>query len=105
MAAVHIPEKKFKREIRNVFIYPLDTAADEANSGPFEDDILDYIDMNLFIKTLDERDRAILIMRLAGYRQKEIAEALGISESQVSRRIDQIDRSYLCYTERRACAS
>ena len=104
MAVVSIPEKKFKREIRNVFVKPLELTEDEAFSESFEDRLLSDIDVEMFFDALESRNREILRMKLEGYQQKEIAEALGVSESQVSRRLDQIRDAYLCRKRRCGCA-
>ena len=61
----------------------------------FEDEIGQKVDVDRFLKTLDEKDRQILQMRAEGYTNQEIANALGFkTHSAVIKRVRKIGEKY-----------
>lgn len=53
------------------------------------------IDVNEFLKKLDPISRKVCKMRLAGYKHRQIANAINLSQSWVSRRLKNIGHKYL----------
>lgn len=66
MAAVKIPQKKFKMEIRNIFLYSLDVFEFDVTSSSFEDMIIGNIDYERFSSCLLPLDAKMLSMRMKG---------------------------------------
>ena len=72
-----------------------DTFEIEDPISSFEDEVVENIDVQTFLSTLDERDKQILQMREDGYTYKEIAEKVGFkTHSAVGKRINKIGRMY-----------
>ena len=67
MAAVKIPQKRFKVEIRNIFVFSLDVSEMDTEALPFEDQIIDGVDYERFLNCLTPTDAKMLAMRLEGY--------------------------------------
>lgn len=66
MAAVKIPQKKFKVEIRNIFLFPLEFSESDAPSSSFEDMIIGNVDYERFLSCLLPLDAKMLSMRMKG---------------------------------------
>ncbi len=72
-----------------------DTFEIEDPISSFEDEVVENIDVQTFLSTLDEKDKQILQLREDGYTYKEIAEKVGFkTHSAVSKRINKIGRMY-----------
>ena len=57
-----------------------------------ENNVVDKIVLQEKIKTLKHSDQKLLLMRLKGYNQKEIAEKMGVSQPSISRRFKHIEK-------------
>ena len=76
-----------------------DTFEIEDPISSFEDEVVENIDVQTFLSTLDERDKQILQMREDGYTYKEIAAKVGFkTHSAVGKRINKIGRMYENYS-------
>ena len=72
-----------------------DTFEIEDPISSFEDEVVENINVQTFLSTLDEKDKQILQMREDGYTYKEIAEKVGFkTHSAVGKRINKIGRMY-----------
>lgn len=61
----------------------------------FEDEIGEKVDVDRFLKTLDEKDRQILWMRAEGYTNQEIADRLGYkTHSAIVKRVKKLGKTY-----------
>ena len=58
------------------------------NVASFEDDLVDLLSLGATL--LERLDRQIVELRLQGWTQKEIAKSIGISQTQVSRRLKSV---------------
>ena len=72
-----------------------DTFEIEDPISSFEDEVVENIDVQTFLSTLDEKDKQILQMREDGFTYKEIAEKVGFkTHSAVGKRINKIGIMY-----------
>jgi len=82
-------------------LHSLDMPSDGDNSLTFQDSLgetdhdleiaPDMISLRPLVAALDERDRRILVLRFVrGYTQRQIADAVGLSQTQVCRLLDRI---------------
>ena len=65
---------------------------DWSDDGLGAEQIASSIDTQLFLKTLPQRHRSVLQLKEYGYRDKEIAEKLGISSKTVVRDLKEIKK-------------
>lgn len=81
--------RRRKSEPTEVSVDSLDSILQTADmySHDLESDIVDYI----YIR-LDDRDREILELNVAGYKQREIAELYGVSRQSISKRLKNISK-------------
>ena len=75
------------------------TLSDLIGSKSFEDDVITKQDFREFLLQLSQSELRILSMVMAGLKQKNIAEALGISQSYVSRMIKGIRTEWDKYSK------
>lgn len=59
------------------------------------DDDLTEIQVDEFVQSLPDRERKLLLYRLEGASQKEIAKEMGISQTHISRLLKRIGEKYL----------
>lgn len=72
-----------------------DTFEIEDPISSYEDEVVENIDVQKFLSTLEEKDKQILQMRENGYTYKEIADKIGFrTHSAVIKRINKIGRMY-----------
>lgn len=98
-----------KRRTHNVFVISGDAPifrkdGDECEKTVFDildsnsttiDDVITRADFDLFMKSLSERDRNIITLRLNGYAQTQIAKTLGYSQSYVARILAKCLRAFI----------
>lgn len=104
-----IPLKQIKRVLDyiNLSVAPIDGPAYSHDNSislaetipQAEDDWDDSILFKDFVKSLDDRENTIVMMRLDGKSQREIAEVLGVSQVQVSRLLVRIKNKFTSFTE------
>lgn len=63
--------------------------------GENEENVIEHLYANEFFDKLSERERTILKLRMLGKSQKEIAEAVGLSQGFISRLIIKLRNQYL----------
>ena len=66
MAAVSIPQRRFRVEIKKVFILSLDVSAAQHEAVQMEDQVIGDVDTERFLHDLSGQDCEILVMRLDG---------------------------------------
>lgn len=72
----------------------------EDSSQNTEEQVISEVMVNQFMESLSEKDKKILEMRLEGYTQEEIADALGYkNHSGVQKRITKIGLAYQDFTK------
>ena len=65
----------------------------------FEDEIIEKVDVDRFLRTLDDKDKQILLMRAEGYTLQEMSDKLGFkTHSAVLKRINKLGRKYEDFT-------
>lgn len=100
MAPVYYPEKRFASGIRTVFVVPWELLHSEELESAFEEELIDSIDMEQFVQTLEPLERYVLQMKLEELSQKEIAGIVANgSESRVSRIMKRIREKYRIFQE------
>ena len=66
MAVVSIPQRRFRVEIKKVFILSLDVPAAQHEAVQMEDQVIGDVDRERFFHALSGQDCEILVMRLDG---------------------------------------
>ena len=105
MAAVSIPSKKFSTHIRNVYVIPWEYTDPDALESQFEGEMIGRLDCQRFLATLEAIERNVLLLKMDGYSQKQIADLLtNGSESRISRIMRRIREKYEVYEGKQAHA-
>ena len=80
------------REFTNISIDNETFTLEIEDTKNIENNVVDKIVSQEKIKTLKHSDQKLLLMRLKGYNQKEIAEKMGVSQPSISRRFKHIEK-------------
>lgn len=64
------------------------------------DDDITTVQVKEFLNSLPNRERELVLYRVNGTTQEEIAERLGLSQAHISRLLKRIGKKYLAFTER-----
>ena len=95
MAALNIPAKKFIACIRTVYILSWDGCEHDEPDRGFEDGLIGSLDCQRFIDSLEPLEKDVLVLKMEGMSQKQIAALLTHgSESRISRIMRRIREKY-----------
>lgn len=70
---------------------------DETKRDLSMDNVVQQMDFTHFISSLPPSDRRVVLMKANGYRNREIAQRLGVTDVVVTRTLKKIKNQYLAY--------
>lgn len=78
---------KIRRDKRSIDVEPIDTPHFHISTAKADDNVEL---LSIFIQSLKDVDKAIVVLFLEGYRNKEIAEILKMSQTNVATRLNRV---------------